>query len=1115
MPVCPSCGEENPERARFCLACATPLAKEVPEREERKVVTILFADLVGFTSRAEHLDPEDVRAMLRPYYARLRSELGRFGGTVEKFIGDAVMAVFGAPVVHEDDAERAVRAALAIRDAVAELNHAEPDLDLHVRIGINTGEALVTVGARPARGEGMVVGDVVNTSARLQAAAPVDGILVGESTFRATVSGIEYRVLEPVDAKGKSAPVAAWEVVEAYSRLGVDIQRGSRTPLIGRASELELLGSALARARSRRATQLVTFVGVPGIGKSRLVAELLSVVEEDHELIVWRQGRSLPYGEAVSFWALGEMVKAQAGILESDSEERAGDMLRRAVAEVVSPEDNPSWVEEHLRPLAGLARHSETQGDRRAESFVAWRCFFESLAERGPTVLVFEDLHWADDGLLDFIDELVDWVTDVPLLVVCTARPELLTRRPGWGGGKPDAVTVSLSPLSDEETAHLLAGVLGRSAVSIDLQSALLVRAGGNPLYAEEFARLAAERENGSDVSGLRLPESVHGIIAARLDGLDRDEKALLQDASVFGKVFWLGAVSALAEGEQDLIGNRLHKLEKGKLVRREHRSTVGGETQYAFSHQLVRDVAYGQVPRARRAEKHWRAGEWIAALAGDRLEDRAELLAYHYTAALELARAAGEETSRIVDPARLALRAAAQRALALNSFEAACRFYSQALELWPADDADRPRVLFDYGRALWFQDRTAAEVLTEARDGLLAGGHTEVAAEAEILLADIAWRAGDGDLERAHLEHALALVHNAGPSASKAAVLVQAARLLMIADRYAEAIALAQEGIALDERFERPALRATALNTIGTARASTGDPAGIGNLEESIAIAESMRSPWDIVRGYVNLASVVGELGDLRRARELQEKGLALARTFGMGASIRFITAELVKGLYYAGEWDEAVRMADELIAEVEAGRPHNLEAQVRCIRARIRFARGDDDGALSDSERAAVAASAMRDPQTVIPTLGLHARLLAHLGRREDAAAVADEVLRRKGERSAVDAILDLLLAADELGRRDEVSRALASIAHVSVRVESARRWLAGDFVGAADAFERAGDLPSAAYCRLSAAEQFVTGGRRAEADAQLELVLDFYVAVGAHEYVRRATALLAATA
>jgi class 3 adenylate cyclase/tetratricopeptide (TPR) repeat protein len=1115
MPLCPSCGEDNPERARFCLACATPLATEVTEREERKVVTVLFADLVGFTSRAERLDPEDVRGMLRPYYARLRSELGRFGGTVEKFIGDAVMAVFGAPVVHEDDPERAVRAAMAIRDAVAELNHAEPDLDLHVRIGINTGEALVTVGASTVRGEGMVAGDVVNTAARLQAAAPIDGILVGVTTFRATASGIEFRAAKPVDAKGKSTPVAAWEVVEAYSRLGVDIQRGTPTPLMGRAGELELLRSALARARSRRATQLVTLVGVPGIGKSRLVAELLRTVEEDEELIVWRQGRSLPYGEAVSFWALGEMVKAQAGILESDSEERAGDKLRRAVSEVVLPEDNPSWVEEQLRPLAGLARRSDTQVDRRAEAFVAWRCFVESLAERGPAVLVFEDLHWADDGLLDFIDELVDWVTGVPLLVVCTARPELLTRRPGWGGGKPDAVTVSLSPLSDEETARLLAGVLGRSVVSVELQTALLVRAGGNPLYAEEFARLAAERVDWSDGSGLRLPDSIHGIIAARLDGLDREEKALLQDASVFGKIFWLGAVSALGAGDQEMIAGRLHKLERGQLVRREHRSTVGGETQYAFSHLLVRDVAYGQVPRAQRAEKHRRAGEWIAALAGDRLEDRAELLAYHYTAALELARAAGEDTSRIVDPARLALRAAAQRALALNSFESAGRLYSQALELWPADDAERPRLLFDYGRTLWFQDRSGAEVFTEAREGLLACGDPVGAAEAEILLADIAWSVGDGDLQHAHLARALELVHDAGPSASKASVLVQASRLLMMAGRHDEAIGLAQEGIALDERLERPALRATALNNIGTARVYRGDPAGIANLEESIAIAESMRSPWDIVRGYINLAAAMFELGDLRRAGELHEKALPLARSFGMGASTRFITSQLVECHYFAGEWDQAMRMADELIAEVEAGRPDSLDAPVRSLRARIRFARGDREGALADSERAVVAASVTRDAQIVNPTLGLHARLLTRLGRREDAAAAADELLRSEARKSAVDAILDLVFAADELGRRDEVTRLVTSIANVTTRVDAARRWLAGDFIGAAEALERAGDLPNAAFCRLCAAEHFVTAGRRADADAQLKLVLDFYIPLGAHEYVGRATALRAATA
>jgi class 3 adenylate cyclase len=455
MPLCAQCGQENPEGARFCNECAAPLtAEHAATREERKVVTILFADLVGFTGRAERLDPEDVRAMLSPYFARLRSELERFGGTVEKFIGDAVMAVFGAPVAHEDDPERAVRAALAVRDAILELNEGEPTLDLHVRVAVNTGEAVVALGARPSEGEGMVAGDIVNTSARLQAAAPVDGILVGETTYRATERAIEYGEREPVRAKGKSEPIPVWEALAARARFGVDVLQSGGAPLVGRRDELDLLSDALGRARRERTPQLLTLVGVPGIGKSRLVWELAQAVDADPDLIVfWRQGRSLPYGEGVTFWAVAEMIKAQAAILETDSAEVAETKLLETVADLVPDPAGARRIESHLRPLVGLTAEGDAGGDRRDEAFGAWRRFFEALAERRPLVLVFEDLHWADDNLLDFVDYLVDWVTDSPLLVIGTARPELLERRPGWGGGKPNAATVSLSPLSDEEIA--------------------------------------------------------------------------------------------------------------------------------------------------------------------------------------------------------------------------------------------------------------------------------------------------------------------------------------------------------------------------------------------------------------------------------------------------------------------------------------------------------------------------------------------------------------------------------------------------------------------------------------------------------------------------------------
>src|SRR5436853_2916057 len=394
MVTCPSCGQENPDGARFCNACAAPLAAPSPPREERKVVTVLFCDLVGFTARSERLDPEDVRALLAPYHGRLREELERFGGTVEKFIGDAVVGLFGAPIAHEDDAERAVRAALAIRDWVEEESE-----DIQARIGVNTGEALVRLGAKPHEGEGMATGDVVNTAARMQTAAPVNGILVGEQTYHATASEIEYRPVDAIVAKGKEEPVPVYEAVEARSRYGVDLSERATGPFVGRARELELLQTTLGRVVAERSPQLLTLVGVPGIGKSRLVREFFELVDRDPDVIVlWRQGRCLPYGDGVTFWALGEMVKAQAGILESDGSDEVERKLLDAVRAVVPDDTDGRWIAESLRPLLGLGSEMDLTAERLKQSFAAWRRFLEALAESYPLVLVFEDLHWADDA---------------------------------------------------------------------------------------------------------------------------------------------------------------------------------------------------------------------------------------------------------------------------------------------------------------------------------------------------------------------------------------------------------------------------------------------------------------------------------------------------------------------------------------------------------------------------------------------------------------------------------------------------------------------------------------------------------------------------------------------
>src|SRR5690348_3525211 len=777
MVTCPACGQENPDSSRFCGMCGTALvAATTPAREERKVVTIVFTDLVGSTARAEGLDPEDVSATLSAYYAQLRAELERHGGTVEKFIGDAVMAVFGAPIAHEDDPERAVRAALAIRDSVGE--------ELEIRTAVHTGEALVALGARAVEGEGMVSGDVVNTAARLQSAAPVNGILVGEATYRATRHAIDYQEASAVEAKGKSEPIKVWTAVAARSRFGSDVEQKLRTPLVGREYERKLLADSLERARTEHAAQLVTLVGVPGIGKSRLVAELFQITEADPDLINWRQGRSLPYGEGVSFWALGEIVKAHAGILESDDAATAEEKLGAMVETLSEDEREREWLARQTRPLVGLEGAERAE---REESFAAWRRLLEAAAEQRPLILVFEDLHWADEGLLDFVDHLADWATTVPLLIVGTARPELLDRRPGWGGGKRNAFTLSIGALTDEETAVLLQRLLDRPVLDAAAQQAVLQRAEGNPLYAEEYARMLAEHQGGE----LPLPETVQGLIAARIDALSPEEKTLLQDASVIGKVFWPGALPGAD-------GRALHALERKEFVRRDRRSAIAGETQYAFLHALVRDVGYGQIPRSERAEKHRRAAEWLASLAGDRSEDHAEMLASHYREALALSQAAGLDASSLRGPARRAFADAGQRALSLGASGTAYELANEAIALTDEGDEELPalQLLAAYGG----RDLAEADViglLAEAVDGFLALGDTARAAETAQVLAREFFHRGDIAQADAAAQRAIELARSAPMSTATARAIAGHARHLVVAHASnPEGIDLAREAL-------------------------------------------------------------------------------------------------------------------------------------------------------------------------------------------------------------------------------------------------------------------------------------------------------------------------------
>jgi class 3 adenylate cyclase/tetratricopeptide (TPR) repeat protein len=1082
MQACPVCGTENPDVARFCLACGAALTAE-PPREERKVVTVLFADLVGFTSRAEQLDPEDVRAVLAPYWERLRGELERRGGTVEKFIGDAVMALFGAPLAHDDDPLRAVGAALAIRDWARE------EEDVQVRIAVNTGEALVVLGARPAEGEGMAAGDVVNTTARLQAAAPVNGVLVGETTYRATRDVVEYVEHEPVVAKGKAEPIQVWEAVQIRSRLGMDVERAT-LPLVGRQRELGVIVDAFERAKSEREPQLVTLVGVPGIGKSRLVGEFFTRLEGQPDLVWWRQGRALPYGEGVSFWALAEMVKAQAGIQENDARDSADKKLRESVARLVDEEER-EWVLEHLLPLVG----GEQRGGS-GESAPAWRRYFEGMAEQRPLVMVFEDMHWADDGLLDFIDHLVDWASGVAIVVLATARPELLDRRQAWGGGKLNVSTIALTPLSDEEAAQIIHGVLEQAALPAETQRALLERAGGNPLYAEQFARLYMER---GSVEDLPLPETVQGLIAARLDGLTSEEKRLVQDAAVVGKVFWAGAL--------DADEHSLHSLERKGMLRRERRSAVAGETQYAFRHVLVRDVAYGQIPRTARGEKHVRAADWIESLG--RADDHAELLAHHLAAAQELGLVVEERLRR-------ALWAAARRALALHAYGAALGYVRRAFELWPEDDVERPYLLADRARAEAVVEADSTG-LAEAIDALERVGDPEAAADLAAFTANILWNANRRPEAERLVAHAEELLAGREPSPALCAVLAEKAHLSGFVDDPDLVAATAREALALAERFELPELRASTLNTLAHGALVSGEYERAGELYEQVLTVAPPGSR-ELLRALANRSLAALVAADGAETRAWLERALDSAQRVGdVGMVIWIHAGHIFESYVKLGRWDEALERLAAVLRDAERAGGSYMESNFRVERAMILAARGQEAEARDELDRVVAALDTNRDIQFQASLLHYSAPVYVVLGDRRRARELFDQLIaveaRAPFSQFAPPVTADTAVAMAQCGLADHFLERFAN-ARTHRRLEAARLVWTGRAAEAAELYAHAAPQEEAT-ARLFAAEQLARAGRPAEAAAQLERGLAFYRAVGATKIVADASALLAAAA
>ncbi|HEY2311594.1 MAG TPA: adenylate/guanylate cyclase domain-containing protein [Gaiellaceae bacterium] len=628
-----ACGHEIPEGAKFCPECGAAVAPAAASREQRKTVTILFCDVAGSTALGESTDPEALRALLARYFERMKEIVERHGGSVEKFVGDAVMAVFGVPVVHEDDALRACRAAVEMRRAL-------PELGIRGRIGVNTGEVVTGTEER------LATGDAVNVAARLEQAAEPGEVLVGAETVRLVRDAVELGEERRLELKGKSEPVAAYPLVAAVG----ERSRRFDVPIVGRERERRALDAAWERVRLERACHLFTVLGAAGVGKSRLAAEFASSLEG---LPVVR-GRCLSYGEGITYWPVVEVV-LQLGRRPSDP--RAG----ATIASLLGESDDAATADE-----------------------IAW-AFRKLLEESAPVVCVFDDLHWAEPTLLDLVDHVADCSRDAPLLLVCIARPDLLDRRPTWAGGKLNATTVLLEPLTPEETDELIERLLGDAGLDDSLRARIRDAAEGNPLFVEQMLAMVAESPNGDVV----VPPTIQALLAARLDQLDAAERGVLERGAVEGKVFHRGGVEALSPGELD-VPAKLMALIRKELVRPD-RTQFPGDDAFRFRHLLIRDAAYDSLPKAARAELHERFASWLETHGGDLIE-LDEILGYHLEQAhryrVELG-IAGEETDDLARRAVEPLAAAAERAALRDDANAAVVLYGRAISLAPDD----PRV--------------------------------------------------------------------------------------------------------------------------------------------------------------------------------------------------------------------------------------------------------------------------------------------------------------------------------------------------------------------------------------------------------------------------------------
>ncbi|CAN5831399.1 adenylate/guanylate cyclase domain-containing protein [soil metagenome] len=953
---CPNCGAANEAEARFCGNCGQALGTQsdappaapsaarttapIGQAAERRLVSVLFADLVGFTPFAEERDAEEVRDTLQRYFDAARQVVERYGGTIEKFIGDAVMAVWGTPTAHEDDAERAVRAAL---DLVAVVKTLGPGIN--ARAGVLSGEAAVNP---TAIDQGMIAGDLVNTAARLQSVAPAGIVLVGESTMNAASAALAFEAAGEQVLKGKTAPIPAWRALRVVAqRRGAGRAETLETPFVGRTEEIRLVRELLHLSGRDPRARLVSITGPGGIGKSRLAWELEKYIDGVVERIYWHRGRCPAYGEGITFWALGEMVRSRAGLAEGDDDATTRRHLTETVDKYVGDASERPWILSALLALLGL--EPAPQGGREM-LFAAWRRFFENIAAQGTTTLVFEDLHWADSGLLDFIDHLLDWSKTAPLLIITLARPELFDKRPNWGAGRRTYTAITLDPLSAAEMRELLAALV--PDLEENALQTIVQRADGIPLYAVETVRMlladgrleqvGASCRPTRELGDLAVPDSLRSLITSRLDGLDPTDRSLLQDAAVLGQTFTLDALAALGGKKDAALDARLRGLVRRELLTLEADPRSPERGQFAFMQSLTREVAYSTLARPERRARHLAAARYFESVGGDEI---AGLLAGHYVAAHESS-AAGAEADAVAAQARLALRGAAERAAALGGHEQAANYLEQAATL-TTDPIERARLLERQalesdlgGRYKRGEEaaRSAIRLYEEQADSAGAGRARGVLGT--LLIHSQRIQEAIAELEPA----AASLADDADPRV-RADVLAKLARAYYRNLEAQRSVDTAEQALIIAEHHALRRTAAEAMATKGTALSMLGR-----GLEATPLLRGAMdlgRREGDIpttLRAAANAAILIANQQGNDEAIRVTREALEIARTVGDLGMTMWHLGNIAVGIAYAGE------PLEPIVAELDEALSLDLDEADRYTLAERRFMpamfRGLDEG-------------------------------------------------------------------------------------------------------------------------------------------------------------------------